>query len=75
MDLKYKKEKIRDLVVHQINIIPVQVDTYRHKVVVTVKRTDLIREGLDDLSKSETELTSIIGRKTTLKIKEDVKDE
>jgi len=47
MKLKYKVNKIRDLVVFETGIVPVEVDVERHEVVIRFKESDLARRGLD----------------------------
>ena len=70
MELKFKKQKIRDLFVYNTNIMPLAIDTGRTEVVITIKKSDL------DRSQFTTEgviahIARVTGRKITLHIKED----
>ena len=70
MELKYKEQKIRDLFVYNTNIFPVAVDINRHDVTVTVRSTDIQREGFTSEGVVK-HISRLTGRKLILNIIEE----
>ena len=69
MELKYKVNKIRDLVVFETGIVPVEVDVERHEVVIRFKESDLACRGLD-VEKVRAALEPVIPRKLRIEVLE-----
>jgi len=69
MELKYKVNKIRDLVVFETGIVPVEVDVERHEVIIRIKEVDLEHRGLsvDEVRKA---LEPVIPRKLRIDVVE-----
>ncbi len=70
MNLKNKVMKVRDLFVYNTNILPLNIDIKRDKIIITVRQSDLQREGFtgDGVIKH---IAKITGRHITLSIEED----
>lgn len=71
VELKYKDKKIRDLLVFETGVVPVEVDIGRHEVKLVVKASDLRRRKLskDDIT---TVMEKVVPRKIVVEEIDDV---
>lgn len=67
MELRYKPQKIRDLIAYDTNVVPVDVDIERHDVYITVYKKDLEMEGKTEKDIEES-LQKLIQRRVTVKV-------
>ena len=67
MELKYKEQKIRDLFVYHTSIYPKSIDVGRHKVVISVAKTDADRINLST-QQVEQFFSDILGRRTCIDV-------
>lgn len=69
MELRYKANKIRDLVVYETGIVPVGIDIARHEVIIKIRGKELQGEVSEDSILKK--LESIIPRKVVIEIVDD----
>ncbi len=69
MRLEYKENKIRDFVVYETSVVPLEIDVERHYVLIVFKSGELEKHGLtaDDVRRR---LEDMIPRKLVIEERE-----